>query len=128
MGPITVQEREKLIGLSPVAGQYDETVDRESAYEILEKRAAEAASAKEEDDRRAREEDAPRDTGWTLPDFGNSRGETRTKAPPRRTSSGRSGYQRQTVTETAIKSIVRTVSTTLGREIVRGILGSLRKR
>lgn len=132
MGPITPQEREKIMGLSPVAGQYDQAVDRDSAYEILQKRAEEAARAKEEDDRRAREPQPQTTggsgTGWTLPDFGNSGGGQTKRAPTQRQTSGRSGYQRQTVTETAIKSIVRTVSTTLGREIVRGILGSLRKR
>ncbi|KAB2862112.1 MAG: DUF853 family protein [Bauldia sp.] len=135
MGAVTPEERKKVMSLSPVAGQYDEAVDRESAYEILAKRAEEAAKAKEEDDRRAQEEKERQrngrqggsgnstGTGWTLPDF---EGGGRQQAP-RRTSQ-KSGYQRQTVTEAAIKSVVRTVSSTLGREIVRGILGSLRKR
>jgi DNA helicase HerA-like ATPase len=135
MGPVTPEERKKVMSLSPVAGQYDEAVDRESAYEILQKRAAEAAKAKEEDALRAQEEKqrggkqaGSRTTsqsgdGWTLPDFdgGGSR------PAPRRTTSSRSSG-RQTVTEAAIKSVVRTVGTTLGRELVRGILGSLRKR
>ena len=123
LGPITPDERKKLMGLSPVAGQYDETIDRESAYELLQKRAEEAAKAQQEEERRAQEEASrPPESGggWTLPDFGGS------KPAPRRQS--RSGYQRQTVTETAIKSIVRTVGSTLGRELVRGILGSLRRR
>ena len=129
MGPITPDERRKLMELSPVRGQYDKPVDRESAYEILQKRAEEAARAKEEDDRRDAEE-ASRSRGrqadsggWTLPDFdGDSR-----QPAPRRTAQ-RSTRQRQTVAEAAIKSVVRTVGSTLGRELVRGILGSLRKR
>src|SRR5690606_33347085 len=52
MGPITPDERRKLMELSPVKGQYDKTLDHKSAYEILQKRAEEAARAKEEDDRR----------------------------------------------------------------------------
>ncbi|MEO3387874.1 helicase HerA-like C-terminal domain-containing protein [Mesorhizobium sp. CAU 1741] len=129
MGTITPDERAKVMQLSPLAGQYDETIDRESAYERLKARAEEALAAKEKDERQDREDerqDSGSGTGWTLPDFGGSRGRTETRAPAQKRS--RSGYQRQTVTETAIKSIVRTVSTTLGREIVRGILGSLRKR
>ncbi|TMJ35225.1 MAG: DUF853 domain-containing protein [Alphaproteobacteria bacterium] len=47
IGPITPQEREKLIKSSPVYGQYDETVDRESAHEKLAQRAGERAAAKE---------------------------------------------------------------------------------
>jgi DNA helicase HerA-like ATPase len=130
MGPITPDERKRLMDLSPVAGQYDQAVDRESAYEMLQKRAEEAAAAKENDDRRAREMEQQEQggggagTGWTLPDFGGGRSQEPVR---KRQNSGRTS-QRQTVTETAIKSIVRTVSTTLGREIVRGILGSLRKR
>ena len=138
MGPVTPEERRKVMGLSPVAGQYDETVDRESAYEILQKRAEEAAKAKEDDDRRAQEDKerqrngrqgdrragSDSGSGWTLPDFdgGGSR------QAPRRAPTRSSGRQRQSVTETAIKSIVRTVGSTLGRELVRGILGSLRRR
>ncbi len=131
MGTITPEERRKVMSVSPVAGQYDEAVDRESAYEILQKRATDAVKAKEESDRRSEQEVQGGQSGtggWTLPDFGGGSRDSDERKPARRQSSGRSGYQRQTVTETAIKSIVRTVSTTLGREIVRGILGGLRKR
>ena len=38
LGPITPEERRKMIAESPVAGQYDETVDRESAFEVLQKK------------------------------------------------------------------------------------------
>lgn len=130
MGPISADERAKLMAVSPVKGQYDQEVDRESAYEILQKRAEEAARAKEEDDRRAAEEKAGRGTmrggggdSWTVPDFGGNRREPAQQRQPQRRAS-----QRQSVTETAIKSIVRTVSSSLGREIVRGILGGLRKK
>jgi DNA helicase HerA-like ATPase len=134
MGPVTPEERKKVMGMSPVAGQYDETVDRESAYEILQKRAEEAAKAKEEDDRNpARQERGGRQggnsdtgTGWTLPDFDGDGGKPAPRRAPSRSSGG--GRQRQSVTEAAIKSVVRTVGSTLGRELVRGILGSLRKR
>ncbi|WP_421929213.1 helicase HerA-like C-terminal domain-containing protein [Neoaquamicrobium sediminum] len=124
MGPITPDERKKVMGLSPVAGQYDQAVDRESAYELLQKKAEEAAKTAEQEERQAEKEAASEGgSGWTLPDFGGSSGG---KAP--RKTSRRSGYQRQTVTETAIKSVVRTIGSTLGRELVRGILGSLRRR
>ncbi|MEX4007414.1 helicase HerA-like C-terminal domain-containing protein [Neoaquamicrobium sediminum] len=124
MGPITPDERKKVMGLSPVAGQYDQAVDRESAYELLQKKAEEAAKTAEQEERQAEKEAASEGgSGWTLPDFGGSSGGN----APRKTSR-RSGYQRQTVTETAIKSVVRTIGSTLGRELVRGILGSLRRR
>ena len=52
VGPITDAERKAVINASPVAGEYDETADRESAYEILNKRTekrAEAEAAQSED-------------------------------------------------------------------------------
>jgi DNA helicase HerA-like ATPase len=45
VGPITDAERKAVIKASPVAGVYDETVDRESASEILEKETSERADA-----------------------------------------------------------------------------------
>ena len=43
VGPITEGERRAVIKASPVRGEYDEAVDRESAYEILASRTAERA-------------------------------------------------------------------------------------
>jgi len=115
MGPVTDAERQTVIQGSPVAGQYDKPVDRESAFEILQKRAQ--AKAAEEQPEEAQQSGG----GWTLPDFGGGRASGRK-------SSGRSSSRRQTVTEAAIKSVVRSVGTTLGRELIRGILGSLSRR
>ena len=54
VGPITPEQRAALMEKDPVAGKYDEAIDRESAHEILQKRteerakeAAEAAAAEE---------------------------------------------------------------------------------
>jgi DNA helicase HerA-like ATPase len=38
LGPISADERNALIAKSPVKGKYDQAIDRESAYEILQKR------------------------------------------------------------------------------------------
>ena len=45
--PLTEQERTRLLRSSLVYGQYEKTVDRESAYEKLAQRAAQAAAAEE---------------------------------------------------------------------------------
>ncbi|WP_083240746.1 helicase HerA-like domain-containing protein [Methyloceanibacter methanicus] len=45
VGPIAPEEREALMEKDPVAGKYDESVDRESAHEILQKRTEERAKA-----------------------------------------------------------------------------------
>jgi DNA helicase HerA-like ATPase len=121
LGAITEQERRQVITGSPVAGQYDKTVDRESAFEILQRRTADKQQAEQEAQGSGR-------TRWTLPDF---EGGAQEPYGGRRTS-GRSGYRprtsnRQTVTEAAVKSVVRSVGTSLGRALVRGILGSLKR-
>src|SRR5260370_25196701 len=38
LGPITPDERKALMAESPVKGKYDQTVDSESAFELLQKR------------------------------------------------------------------------------------------
>ena len=109
IGPLTPEERQRVMNASPVAGQYDQMIDRESAFEILQKRAGQGGQQGE----------AQKNGGWTLPDFGSGQ------------NGGRSGQprpsNRQTVTEAAVKSVVRSVGSSLGRELVRGILGILRK-
>lgn len=101
MGPITKAERKSILAASNISAKYDTAVDRESAYEILQERAE--RMAKEEERARNREEKE------------KSRGRKTTR---RRRSN------RQSVGEAAIKTAVRTLS----REIVRGLLGSLRRR
>jgi DNA helicase HerA-like ATPase len=134
LGPITPQERAKLIAESPVAGQYDKTIDRESAFEILQKKTADAQSAEQQATERDQQQDAGR-TRWTLPDFGGGsepqpepRNDDRYRQPaPRQRTSTPRASNRQTVAEAAIKSVVRSVGSSAGRALVRGILGSLKK-
>ncbi len=57
IGPITAEERRTLVEKSPIYGKYEEVQDRDSAYEVLQKKsgeaaAAEAAEAKEEEARK----------------------------------------------------------------------------
>ncbi|HEY9010989.1 MAG TPA: helicase HerA-like domain-containing protein [Devosia sp.] len=58
VGPISPEERRTLIQTSPVAGLYDRVEDRESAYEVLQRK----AERKQEDaaQERRRDEPAPR--------------------------------------------------------------------
>ncbi len=68
MGPITPEERRKLMSESPVAGQYDETIDRELAFELLKKRADDAQKAEEQAQGRDEQEETGR-SRWTIPGF-----------------------------------------------------------
>ncbi|MBP2560421.1 DNA helicase HerA-like ATPase [Neorhizobium galegae] len=127
IGPLSDPERQTIMDRSPVLGLYDEDLDRESAFEILAARAKQAADAAAA--RKAQDElqSAPpagsgETTGWTLPGFGDKDDDDRSRPQPRR-----SGYQRETIIEAAMKSVTRTVATQVGRAIVRGILGSLKR-
>ncbi len=100
LGPIELTERESLMGDSLVRGIYDEAVDRVSAYEILEQRAQQSAAAAQT---------AP------VPDLDD----LMKKTPPRR------GRSRQTPVEAFAASAMRSLGTQIGRQLVRGIMGSL---
>ncbi len=99
LAPLTPEERKQVMGSSPVRGKYDTAVDRESAYEKLTARAQEAAEAE------AQAAPAPRG---------------RQPAPP-----PTMGSQVGEVVADVAKRAARAAGTQLGREIMRGVLGSL---
>lgn len=133
LGPLTDAERNEIIKLSPVGAQYEKEIDRESAFEVLKKRAEEAA--KREADQEEREDEEREEggrmrktrSGFQLPDFGRDDRPTKRSRSKSRSSRKRTSRGRQTVTEAAVKSLSRTIATQLGRALVRGILGSLKK-
>jgi len=130
LGPISEDERRAAIKQSPVFGLYDKPVDRESAFEILKKRAADKAKAEEK--QRAREDEEREETGrmkrsrtgFQAPDFGR---DDRPTQRSRARSTTRRSSSRQSVAETAIKQVARTLASQLGRALVRGVLGSLKR-
>ncbi|MBP1850208.1 helicase HerA-like C-terminal domain-containing protein [Rhizobium halophytocola] len=130
VGPISDEARRQVMGASPVGGLYDKEVDRESAFEILaaraEKAKADEAAARQAEDR-ASERQESAGSRWSLPGFGDDDDDRQSSSRTGRSSSRRSGYQRETVIEAAMKSAARSVATSVGRAIVRGILGSLKR-
>ena len=116
IGPLTDAERAEVIAQSPVKGDYDEAIDRESAYELLQERANAPKDAAPPAKREAEQESGGSIFGSIFGGGGDSR--------PK--SGGRS---RQTVGEAMAKSVARSVGSSIGssigRQIVRGILGSL---
>ena len=103
IGPIDVRERTAVMAVSPVAGAYEKTVDRESAYERLKGRA----------------EQPPPDTNTTT--SGGWMDSLKGSLGGLATGSGR----KDSLVESMAKSAARTIGSTVGREIVRGVLGSL---
>lgn len=93
LGPLTETERAEQLARSPLAGRYDQPLDRESAHELLARRVREVDSV-----------------------------------PAAAVPAGRSGArgrQRDSLLETTTKSALRAIGSQLGRQLVRGILGSL---
>ncbi|WP_236785286.1 helicase HerA-like domain-containing protein [Anaerococcus ihuae] len=107
---LTDDEYRALVDSSPLYTKYKETIDRESAYEILlerierekleaEKEKIDAKRQKELDDQRKEFEKAQK-----------------------------SNHSQKTYFDKGIDSMLGTITRTIGREIARGILGSMKKR
>jgi DNA helicase HerA-like ATPase len=111
IGPITPVQRQAVIAGSLVAGVYEKTVDRESAYEKLKGR---AESAPDAPPAKPGAKDAAESSGAgsMLNDllFG---------------STGPRGGKRDGLVQTMAKSAVRTMGTSVGKEILRGVLGGI---
>jgi DNA helicase HerA-like ATPase len=106
IGPLAPPERAQTMSRSPLKGRYDAMVDRESAFELLQARARAM-----EDQARDRAEAAVRE----------KREASRGGAFDWLTGTSR----RQGLGEAMVKSAARTIGTQLGRQILRGVLGSI---
>ena len=136
IGPITPEQRQALIAGSLVAGVYDQTADRESAYERIKGRATPAggrmpgseagtgrsmadeaqAAARSGNTHSGADANAPAPAGGGLMDslkdmvFGGT---------------GPRGGRHSGLVQTAANSAMRSIGSAVGREIIRGVLGSL---
>ncbi len=118
LGPITKAERAEVMAASSMSGKYDKAIDRVSAFEMLkaraEKAAAEAEAAEQEEqelEAQAREYKAAR----------RYTGERVSR------SSSKSSRRGGSFGEAMTKMVVRELTGTTGRRIVRGVLGGLFK-
>ncbi|KIT15914.1 helicase HerA-like domain-containing protein [Jannaschia aquimarina] len=117
LGPISAAERAEIVQSSPIAGKYEAEVDRESAFEVLAKRAEaaaeEAARAEEEEEEAAA---AEREYKAGRRYSGGRVGRSSSRKRSRRSDS---------VGEAFAKSLARSLGSRAGRSIVRGVLGGL---
>jgi DNA helicase HerA-like ATPase len=93
VGPATTDERRVVLNASPLAGRYDRTLDRASAYEMLLARATNEPAAE--------------------PALSQRRGTARPRA------------SRTDVFTQFVHSAAKQVGSQVGRQLVRGLLGSL---
>ena len=102
VGTISSEERSLLIKQSLKFGRYEQTVDRESAYEVLSQR------TKQKVEQAASQEPVGVPAGLSIP---------RPSAPR--------GRPADSLMTTMAKSAARTVASQVGRQIIRGVLGSI---
>lgn len=94
MGPVTEEERKAFIQQSPLAGRYEQKLDRESAYEKLKQRSAQQEAQVQAE--QAAEESAPKNE----------------RATARRSDS---------LWDTALKSVVRTVAPQIIKAVMNAV-------
>ncbi len=106
IGPVTPEERARVMAGSPVAGEHDAAVNRESAFEKLKGRAAEAAAQAEAP---AAAPSAPAGGGFQLPAGLEKLG----------------GAMLTSAMRAASSSMGRQVANQIGRQLIRGVFGNL---
>jgi hypothetical protein len=103
IGAATADERNTQMARSPTRSKYATAVNRESAHEMLAKRAhKDQQEAASEAEKSASEKSAAR--------------------------TAKRSSNRQSVGESFMKSISRAIGGQIGRQLLRGVLGSLFKR
>ncbi len=103
IGAVTEEERTAVRMRSPVGGKYDTPVNRESAYEILSRRAETRSAAQPGQAEAEKPSEVRGKIGEWL--WGTKR--------------------RQGMVETMAKQTARTVGSQIGRQILRGVLGGI---
>ena len=120
IGPIRPEQRKTLIESSIIFGTYEKVVDRESAYEKLRGSVAQSTGGSAATPAPATSEGGG--IGGMLSSlFGGGGGAT----SPLPSGSRRGGRPPENLATTMMKSTVRSIGSGVGREIVRGLLGSI---
>jgi hypothetical protein len=121
IGPITPEQRQALLKESLVAGTYEKTLDRESAYEVFRAHAGARVEAAAEEPAEKSAARGPRIPGAAK------------EAPEEKSAlnevlfgrTGPRGGQYDGLVQTMAKTAARTVASGIGRQILRGVLGGL---
>ncbi|MCU4368488.1 DUF853 domain-containing protein [Acinetobacter courvalinii] len=121
--PISPEERQLIISQSIVAGVYDQAVDRDSAYEMLQKKVLQQSQQKEADElakQQSKEQEAlAKQQAKEQERFAREQQKAAEKAQRDREK------LTQDIVGTFAKSAARSLGGSTGQKIVRGLLGSL---
>lgn len=120
-GTISQDTRQNVINGSLLAGKYDNLIDRESAYEYLQKKYAAEQEQVQKEELEAQQAKERREQ------------EKARSAQEKAQEKERREYERKkksnsTILDKMATSAARSMSSQLGRSLVRGILGSLTRR
>jgi len=107
VGAITSDERQSIIQNSIHFGNYEKVIDRESAFEVIKKRT---------EQRVAQTQQAGQQQQTYQPPQARYQGQAPRRSP---------GRPSDTVVEAFAKSAMRSIGNTIGRQIIRGLLGSI---
>lgn len=113
IGPVPLEKRKEELYKSPFRGKYEQAIDRESAYEYMQKRAVQEA------EQRAAEAEMAANRKLA---------EARAKEEARAQRSARSASNKDTVVDKVLKSAATSIGRQVAQGLVRGILGSFLKR
>ena len=111
------EQRQQIISSSVLAGHYEKTIDRESAYEKLQARAGEKAEGAPEAAPGASVPEPAKDSF-----FKQVAGSIGSVFKP---TIGPRGGVHDSMATTMAKSAARAAGSTVGRQIIRGILGGI---
>ncbi|APW46501.1 helicase HerA-like domain-containing protein [Rhodoferax antarcticus] len=117
IGPITTEQRQVLLADSMVAGVYEKTLDRESAYEKIKGRTSARTEQAHADTKTApgKAGEPAAEEGGFLGSLGSGLGSLLGGGNGRRTSAG----------EQLFKSAASSIGREVGRQIIRGVLGGI---
>ncbi|MGW6129776.1 helicase HerA-like domain-containing protein [Cellulomonas sp. NPDC055163] len=138
MAPAPADVLAAAVAGSPLAGRYAQAVDRESAYELLQRRAeatareqeAAAAAERAAEESRDRAEAAEREAADRAKELERIERDLRRgsgTSSRRSSTSRRSTTSRRSSTSSPLDSLLRSAGTQLGREITRSIFGTRRR-
>jgi DNA helicase HerA-like ATPase len=121
LGPITKSERAEILANSSLAQKYDQTRDRDSAFEALQARAKSAADEAEKAEIEAEE------LSVAEREYRSARRYSGTRVSRSSSTTRRRTKKPESMSGAMTNALIKELSGTTGRRLVRGILGGLFK-
>lgn len=122
IGPLTDEERTEVMGRSPYKSIYNQTIDRESAYEVLKARIAQQTQSAEQ---QKVQEQLRIEQERIFKEQQKASAQQQKEQARAQQQAERASAKRDSAVDAFAKSAARAIGSNLGRQIVRGILGSL---